>query len=63
MPYFKFYKPKDTTHVKVFESVYEYDFEFENAEVFAMTWARKKMEFINYIARNWGGQVQKSADE
>lgn len=30
--------------------VYEYDYQFENKEIFAMTWTKKKIDFINHLA-------------
>ena len=41
--------------------VYEYDYQFDKAEVFATTWERKKILYINQIAYEWGGSIREIA--
>jgi len=36
---------------------YKYDFEFADAEKFAITWTNKKIDFINDMAKYWGGGI------
>lgn len=42
--------------------VYEYDYEFDQAEVVATTWERKKIQFVNKLAIDWGGEIKERAE-
>ena len=55
MTYFKFKRLTDKQAQLIYKPVYEYDYEFDQAEVVATTWERKKIQFINRLAIEWGG--------
>jgi hypothetical protein len=41
---------------------YKYQYEFDNKEIYAMTWTRMKIAFVNYLARDWGGKITKESN-
>ena len=41
---------------------YDYEYEFADAEVYAATWTRKKIEFLNFVAIEWGGIIKEFAE-
>lgn len=60
--YFRYFAPKEPVADLVYRNVYQYDFQFKSAEVYAMIWQKKKIEFINQLARQWGGAIKARAD-
>lgn len=52
--YFKYFKPNEKYSKLITKPAYGYQYEFDNKEIYAMTWTRKKIDFINYLARDWG---------
>ena len=44
------------------KQAYSYDYQFDNKEIYAMTWTRKKIEFLNHLAKNWGGEIKTKAE-
>ena len=62
--YFKYFKPNEKWSKLITKPAYEYQYEFDNKEIYAMTWTRKKIDFINYLARDWGSgsKIEKRAN-
>lgn len=61
--YYKYLSPTEPTSTLLMKPAYQYDYQFDDKEIYAMTWTRKKIEFLNYLARDWGNRITKEADK
>ena len=61
MTYMKFKKLTDKQADLIHEPNYSYGYEFDQAEVFATTWERTKIQFVNQLAFEWGGKIKERA--
>lgn len=57
-PYFKLESPREPESTVVYQPIYKYDFQFEESEIYATTWIRKKISFLNFLAKEWGGKIK-----